>query len=173
MSRDRDHILEQALKHELRATGTPPAGACLDAETLGAWTDGGLEPAAMAAVEAHVSTCARCQALVGTMAKSTLGTPGTVAHLRHLVLWRWWLAPIAAGAAAVTLWMVVPEQPKLATAPPQREVAHRSASSPPRSQLQPAAPARDAAVEQPRRSIGATRQQGRRSCSRGAPAHLR
>ena len=67
MSRDRDRILEQALKHELRAAGTPPAGACLDAETLGAWTDGGLDPAAMAAVEAHVSTCARCQALVGTM----------------------------------------------------------------------------------------------------------
>ena len=49
MSRDRDRILEQALKHELRAAGTPPAGACLDAETLGAWTDGGLGPAAMAA----------------------------------------------------------------------------------------------------------------------------
>ena len=70
MSRDRDRILEQALKHELRAAGTPPAGACLDAETLGAWTDGGLEPAAMAAVEAHVSTCARCQAMVGTMVRS-------------------------------------------------------------------------------------------------------
>ena len=36
--------------------------ACLDAETLGAWADGGLDAAAMAAVEAHVSTCARCQA---------------------------------------------------------------------------------------------------------------
>ena len=71
MSRDRDRILEQALKHELRAAGTPAAGACLDAETLGAWTEGGLDPAAMAAAEAHVSTCARCQALVGTMARST------------------------------------------------------------------------------------------------------
>ena len=57
----------------------PPArrrrDACLDAETLGAWTDGGLDPAAMAAAEAHVSNCARCQALVGTMAtKQHLGT---------------------------------------------------------------------------------------------------
>ena len=59
MSSDRDRILEQALKHELGAAGTPPAGApalrsfseggCLDAETLGAWTDGALAPAAMAA----------------------------------------------------------------------------------------------------------------------------
>ena len=79
MSRDRDRILEQALKHELRAADTAAAGACLDADTLGAWTDGGLQPAEMAAVEAHVSTCARCQAMVGTMMRSasTLGTPGT------------------------------------------------------------------------------------------------
>ena len=52
MTTDRDRILEQALKHELRAAGTSPAGACLDAETLGAWTNSGLEPTAMAAVEA-------------------------------------------------------------------------------------------------------------------------
>ena len=74
MSRDRDRILEQALKHELRAAGTPPADACLDAETLGAWTDGGLDPAAMAAAEAHVSNCARCQALVGAMTQERAGT---------------------------------------------------------------------------------------------------
>ena len=59
MSTDRDRILEQALKHELRATGTPPAGDCLAAETLGAWTDGELAPAAVAAAEAHVAGCAR------------------------------------------------------------------------------------------------------------------
>lgn len=115
MSRDRDDILEKALKHELRAAGTTPDGACLDAETLGAWTDGGLEPAAMASVEAHISTCARCQALVGVMVRSTVGTPRTLRTPRTLFLW--WLAPIAAGAAAVTLWMVVPEQQNIATAP--------------------------------------------------------
>ena len=94
----------------------PPARrrpeVCLDAETLGAWTDGGLEPAAMSAVEAHVSSCARCQAIVGTVMKgaSALGTSGTVRTPSTLALWRWWLAPIAAGVTAVTLWMVVPEQ---------------------------------------------------------------
>ena len=125
MSRDRDRILEQALKHELRAADTPPAGACLDAETLGSWTDGGLTPAAMAAVEAHLSTCGRCQSIAGAMARSTLGTPGTLGTLGTpgtlgtLSSWRWWLAPIAAGVTAVTLWMVVPDQQKLATAPPQ------------------------------------------------------
>jgi hypothetical protein len=128
MSSDRDRILEQALTHELRAAGTPPAGACLDAETLGAWADGGLDPAAMVACEAHVANCARCQALVGSLARSipvstesTLGTVGTPGTLGTLALWKWWLAPIAAGVAATTLWMVVPEQPQLAVAPPQEQ----------------------------------------------------
>jgi len=134
VSSDRDRILEQALKHELRAAGTPPAGACLDAETLGAWTDGALDPAAMAAAEAHVSNCARCQALIGTMVRatpSTAGTQGTLGTLGTpgtLSLWKWWLAPIAAGVTAVTLWMVVPEQPQLAGAPPRPEAAQAARS---------------------------------------------
>lgn len=150
MSRDRDRILEQALQHELRAAGTPPAGACLDAETLGAWTDGGLDPAAMAAVEAHVSTCARCQAMAGTMVRtaSILGTPGAPGTLGTMSLWKWWLAPLAAGVAAVTLWMVVPEQQKLATAPPQPEIATRAQTPAAVQSLPPAAPARDAAAAQ-------------------------
>jgi hypothetical protein len=74
----------------------------------------------MAACEAHVANCARCQALVGTLARSipvstdstlgTLGTVGTPGTLGTLSLWKWWLAPIAAGVTAVTLWMVVPRQ---------------------------------------------------------------
>jgi len=136
VSSDRDRILEQALKHELRAAGTAPAGACLDAETLGAWTDGALAPAAMAAAEAHVASCARCQALIGTMALTTPGTSGTSGTLGTLgtqgtpssfPLWKWWLAPIAAGVTAVTLWMVVPEQPNVAIAPAERENAAKAA----------------------------------------------
>ena len=126
MSSDRDRILEQALKHELKGVRTPPAGACLDADTLGAWTDGGLDAAAMAAAEAHVSNCARCQALVGTMARSTpitSATPDTSGTLGTFPLWKWWLAPIAAGVTAVTLWMVIPEQPQLATAPAESVLA--------------------------------------------------
>ena len=124
MSSDRDRILEQALKHELRAAGTAPAGVCLDAETLGAWTDGALAPAAMEAAEAHVASCARCQALVGTMARTT---PGTLGSGGTFPLWKWWLAPIAAGVTAVTLWMVVPEQPNVAIAPAERENAAKAA----------------------------------------------
>jgi cytoskeletal protein RodZ len=147
MSRDRDRILEQALKRELIAAGTPPAGACLDAETLGAWTDGGLDPAAMVAAEAHVSHCARCQALIGTMGRSS-STGGTPATSGTWSWWKWWLAPIAAGVTAVTLWMVVPEQPQVAVAPPQAKA--NSTEPPPAAAAEatpPPAPAQTLARE--------------------------
>ena len=126
MSVDRDRILEQALKHELGGLTTPTAN-CVDAETLAAWQDDALDASQMGAVELHVSTCPRCQSMLAAFARGsvayagtepghgtagTLGTPGTFSW------WRWWLAPIAAGAAAVTLWMVVPEQQQVATRPP-------------------------------------------------------
>jgi hypothetical protein len=117
MSRDRDRQLEQALTHELRAAGTPDRDACVDAETLGAWADSGLDGAQMAAVELHVSTCARCQAIVGATARSAPLAPGTEAAGSSF-LWRWWLAPLAGAAAAVTLWMVVPEKRDIRLAPP-------------------------------------------------------
>ena len=160
MSSDRDRILEQALKHELGAAGTPPAGApalrsfseggCLDAETLGAWTDGALAPAAMAAAEAHVASCERCLALVGTMARSapvTSGAPGTLGTegtRGTFSLWRWWLAPIAAGVTAVTLWMVVPEPPPL-----EQSREAKAAQAPAAETITPAAPDKDKAFAEP------------------------
>lgn len=109
MSSHRDRKLELALKHELRAAGTPDGGACVDAETLGAWADGGLNAAQMGSVELHVASCARCQAIVGATARSA-PAPAVNEASAGFSLWKWWLAPIAAGAAAVTLWMVVPQE---------------------------------------------------------------
>lgn len=139
MSRDRDSILEQALKHELRATKSPDAapalrsfseGGCLDAEMLAAWSDGALDAAQTTIAEAHVSTCARCQSLVGTLARGTTAHHALEAPEARQAHWRWWLAPLAAGAAAVTLWMVVPEQQELATAPPPAKLEEAVPSSP-------------------------------------------
>ncbi|MDP2389151.1 MAG: zf-HC2 domain-containing protein, partial [Acidobacteriota bacterium] len=111
-------------KHELRATGTPPAAdACLDAETLAAWADGGLDPASLAMAEAHASNCARCQALLGTLAQTV--PAAAVPEPRTARLWRWWFAPLAATAAAATVWMVVP-QGQL-TAPPAPTAAESAA----------------------------------------------
>ena len=110
---DRDRILEQALKHELRAAEITATDACLDAETLGAWADDGLDAAAMIAAEAHVSSCARCQAIAaaflrGTAASAAVAQVAPVARVAPAALAWWkWLTPIVAGAAAVMLWMVV------------------------------------------------------------------
>ena len=156
MSRDRDRILEQALKHELRAADMTATDACLNAETLGAWADDGLDAAAMVAAEAHVAGCARCQALVGVMMKSapgtespsTVRTQSTVRTAGTLVWWKW-LAPIAAGVTAATLWMVVPEQQQVAVAPPQpaadkaKENTAAVDQAPQPSAALPAAPARE------------------------------
>lgn len=142
MSRDRDRILEQALKHELSGAGTPPAGACLDAETLGAWSDGGLDPAAAAACEAHVSGCPRCQALVGAAARgsSTVGAPGTAVPsgtIGTFPLWKWWLAPMAAGVTAATLWMVIPERPQPVTEPVLKDAGQARTAAEPAPVTQP------------------------------------
>lgn len=113
--RDRDRLLEDALRHELRATAAlPRTEACLDAETVAAWMDGGLDPPAIAVAKTHAASCARCQALLGSVARTLPAPAATPAHGARL--WRWWFAPLAATAAAVTVWMVVP-QGRL-TAPP-------------------------------------------------------
>jgi hypothetical protein len=113
--RDRDRLLEDALTLELRAAAIPPASdACLDAETVAAWMDGGLDAHGMAMAETHAAGCARCQALLGSVARTTPVV--AVAEPQGARLWRWWFAPLAASAAAVTVWMVVPQDQL--TAPP-------------------------------------------------------
>ena len=71
-SRERDQAVDRWLRHTRR---TPPLGgatdACLDAETLAAWVDGGLSGATLEVAEGHVADCARCQAMVATLARIT------------------------------------------------------------------------------------------------------
>ena len=139
---DRDRALDQALKAAFsRRDGTPITPECLDAETLAAWMDGGLDAQTVAMAEAHAANCARCQALIGTLARAT---PEVAASSASPVrLWRWWLAPLAAGAAAVTLWMVVPGDRY--SAPPQKKEFQQVAPESPPAQ------ARDAGAPAPER----------------------
>ena len=122
MSRDRK--LELALKHELRAAGTPDRDGCVDAETLGAWADGGLDSVQMASVELHVSTCARCQAIVAVAAQSA-PVIAPVANEGWFRFPRWALAPLAA-AAAIMIWMVVPQDTMQAPPSPAQVAAPRA-----------------------------------------------
>lgn len=138
---DRDRALDQALKAALgRGADAPITPACLDAETLAAWMDGGLDSQSVAMAEAHASNCGRCQAMIGTLARVTPAVTASGASPARL--WRWWLAPLAAGAAAVTLWMVVPTDRY--SAPPQTSEIQIAPEPPP-------APARDAVAPAPER----------------------
>jgi hypothetical protein len=114
---------------------------CLDAETVAAWMDGGLDAAGVAAAEAHASTCERCQVLLATVAKTlpagreqSAVVSGFSRIDKHQSLWKWWLAPIAATAAAVTIWMVVPQTPMQRPASQvAREVPEPAAKAQPQS----------------------------------------
>ncbi|MCC7241688.1 MAG: hypothetical protein IT180_07160 [Acidobacteria bacterium] len=107
----RDRALETLLARRPRETAL--SDACLDAETLAAWAEGGLDEAALAAAEFHGAGCARCQALMATIV-STAPETAVAGSLWERLGFRW-LVPLTAAAAAVLLWIVVPapapEQP--------------------------------------------------------------
>ena len=138
----------------------------LDAETVAAWLDGGLDATSLAAAQAHASNCDRCQALLATAARTLPADAPVVSGFSRM--WRWWLAPVAAAAAAVTLWMVVPQEPMRAPAShaPASDMAQRSTEptkpspspEPPPAVAQapqpvPAAPAADARFGESRRNV--------------------
>lgn len=130
-------------------TSTTP---CLDAETLAAWADGGLDPQAAAMAEAHVSSCDRCQEIVGLMAHvatdpgSRLSDPAPAWWQRFRA---GWLIPLTAGVAAVGLWMMVPANRPASPPPTAPVVASKARDEAPATQAAPAQtfaePARDRA----------------------------
>lgn len=111
---DRDRSIERLLRHAV-APSDELSGQCLDAETLAALADDTLPAAARRDAEMHLADCGRCQALIVAMARTEppAGTMAVeVSRARRAFIW---LVPAAAAAAAVALWVLVPDQP---TAPP-------------------------------------------------------
>jgi hypothetical protein len=82
---------------------------CLDAETLAAWADGGLDAKAAASVELHASSCSRCMAVLATLERTAPIAPVTETWTLARVFR--WVAPLAAAATAVAIWVAVPEPP--------------------------------------------------------------
>jgi hypothetical protein len=111
---DRDNSIDALLKgaHRTAAAGIGVGAGpvCLDAETLAAWADGGLDGDRVRAIEAHVADCARCQALSAAFFSSdetvAADAPKVVPFRRNPVVY--WL-PIAAGtiAASLLIWLGV------------------------------------------------------------------
>src|SRR5688572_11248991 len=109
MPPERDRTVERLLQRSLRRQGEPVTDAsCLDAETLAAWADGGLTPGQASLAEVHLAHCARCQATVAAIGRSV--PPVVVADRWWQRRWTLgWLVPLTAGAAAVALWIAVPQ----------------------------------------------------------------
>ena len=83
----------------------PPGTSCLAAETAAALADDGLPAEERARAEAHVSDCARCQALLAALVTVT-------PHVASRAWWRRpavaWLVPAAVAAAAFIVWINMP-----------------------------------------------------------------
>ncbi len=122
--------------------GTPDTrAACIDAETLAAWADGGLPRAEAAVVETHLADCERCTAMLATFARTIPDAP--VAE----PLWkRWhlrWLVPVATAATVAALWVLVPrpESPQITTfSESARGASQASPESQPAATAEPAQP---------------------------------
>ncbi len=101
--RDRDQSVEQWLRK--MPVSVAPTDDCLDADILAAWSEGLLEGAERSSAESHASTCARCQAMLAVMARTTpVPASGTASPIRK---WLMLLGPAMAAAAAVALWFAV------------------------------------------------------------------
>jgi hypothetical protein len=108
-SPERDESIERLIRQSLKMPAQAGAtDACLDAETLAAMMDGGLPEPALAAAQTHVADCARCQSLVGAMARVESSAP--VASEHRPVGWLTWAVPLTAAAAVVAVWVALPHR---------------------------------------------------------------
>ncbi|HEX5069784.1 MAG TPA: hypothetical protein VFV78_06160 [Vicinamibacterales bacterium] len=147
-----DHLL----KRSLTPAGTVAGEACLDAETLAAWADGSTYMPGADAIEQHLATCARCQAMLAAFAHADVAEPSLPAAsltpaadrpssvVPFRPAWRW--VPIAAGAVAASLvvylaWPkhVTPQSPRLDQAMASSEPAAQSPPPPAEQQMADAA----------------------------------
>jgi Photosynthesis system II assembly factor YCF48 len=104
---DRDAATESMLRRALMNRSRDAAGdSCLDAETAAAWFERSLTSDEHATIEAHVSGCARCRAMVTLLAR-TAPPPGPPRRWWQQMPARW-LAPAAAAVATATaIWIAV------------------------------------------------------------------
>jgi hypothetical protein len=109
---ERERGFDAHLRQMLRETTAGSSSACLDAETLAAWSAGALPPLQARAVESHVASCATCGAMLAAFARADVDEPSPVAE--EMPFWRrWrlqWVMPIAATATALAVWVAVPDR---------------------------------------------------------------
>ncbi|HXW06699.1 MAG TPA: YCF48-related protein [Vicinamibacterales bacterium] len=129
---DREEAVGRSAGRVLRQ-GKVEGAACLDAETLAAWSAGTLQPAERAAAEVHAADCSRCLAVLAAMPQAE--PPARDPWWRVPLTVRW-LAPAAAIGAAVALWVAV--DPRVDIKPREQRPALQAPSAEPVPQQKPA-----------------------------------
>ena len=144
--RDRDQSVEQLLRRVMSHDVTPLQGACVDGETLAAWSEGSLRGAEASAVERHVAECSRCRAMMASFVRSTppAPVPDSLWRRWHLA----WAVPLATAATAAAIWVALPNNSAEPLPPVQTNAraldernAARSSEPAAAERAQPAAPA--------------------------------
>ena len=140
MNRSMDDLLRSTLRKHAAA----PTAACVDIETAAALVDGTLSARARSSAEAHIADCARCQAMLAALVRST-PPPDTRAWWRRPAIA--WLVPAAVAAGAVAIWINLPGS---GSAPPVQQMSReveRLESSPIQPLVQPQIPAATSRLE--------------------------
>jgi hypothetical protein len=110
-NRPAEEPLDRAIRGAFGAAPEAAASAeCFEADILASWVDGGLSAADRAAVEHHASLCARCRSLLALVIQSAPAPAQSNSWGRHVRDWRL-LVPLTAGAAAIVLWVAIPNGP--------------------------------------------------------------
>lgn len=131
-------------------------GEHLDAETLAAWVDGGLDTRAAAMAESHVSGCDRCQEIIGLMSRAVVEQAPEPWFRRFRA---GWLIPLTAGVAAVGLWMIVPaNRPASVPTAPQQASTEALKEAPAAAAEPPAEAFRDRAAKRQQQAPAVTDQ---------------
>jgi hypothetical protein len=136
--------MDELLRSTLRRHAADPTAACVDVETAAAFVDGTLSARARSSAEAHLADCARCQAMLAALVRST-PPPDTRAWWRRPAVA--WLIPAAVAAGAVAIWINVPD---LGSAPPVQKMSgevDRLDSAPIQLPVQPQMPAAPSRLE--------------------------
>ena len=135
---ERDRSIDRLLRRQL--SPRPDVGAtdaCLDAEIVAAWMEDSLSRDERAGAEQHAACCARCQALLASVARTAPEAPPR-AWWRSLTAP--WLIPAAAATIALLLWVSVDRDRQHVASLPET-VAERTGAQAPAPQPQPAADA--------------------------------
>jgi hypothetical protein len=153
---------DRLLRRNARALESQtPEGPCLDAETIAAWSGGGLPAELRAAAESHAADCPRCLGVLAALAQ-TEPEPAPASPAGWLPLR--WLVPVAAAATAVALWVMVEQPTERRVGLPAEQTAEKLESGPEeRSASRRAPDASDAAAPPDERTTETPASQARSS----------